>query len=54
VVTSSSQFQQNTVNAKDIPQFTDIQLSESQRRQANEALVESLARDIYNSMMEDF
>jgi len=54
VVTTSSQFQQNTVNAKDIPQFTDIQLSESQRRQANEALVESLARDIYNQMMEDF
>jgi len=54
VVTSSSQFQQSTVNAKNIPQFTDIQLSESQRRQANEALVESLARDVYNTMMEDF
>jgi hypothetical protein len=54
VVTSSSQFQQSALNAKDIPQFTDIQLSESQRRQANEALVESLARDIYNQMMEDF
>ena len=54
VVTSSSQFQQSTVNAKNIPQFTDIQLSESQRRQANEVLIETLARDIYNQMMEDF
>jgi hypothetical protein len=54
VVTSSSQFQQSSVNAKNIPQFTDIQLSESQRRQANEALIESLSRDLYNQMMEDF
>jgi len=54
VVTSSSQFQQSSLNAKDVPQFTDIQLSESQRRQANEALIETLARDIYNAMMEDF
>jgi hypothetical protein len=54
VVTSSSQFQRSTVNAKDVSQFTDIQLSESQRRQANESLLENLARDIYNQMMEDF
>jgi hypothetical protein len=54
VVTSSSQFQQSSLNAKDVPQFTDIQLSESQRRQANEALIETLARDVYNAMMEDF
>ena len=54
VVTSSSQFQQSTLNAKDVGQFTDIQLSESQRRQANESLLENLARDIYNQMMEDF
>jgi len=54
VVTSSSQFQQNTVNAADLGQFTDIQLSESQRREANEKLIETLAREVYNQMMEDF
>jgi Lipopolysaccharide-assembly len=54
VVTSSSQFQQSTLNAANVGQFTDIQLSESQRRQANDALLENLARDIYNQMMEDF
>jgi hypothetical protein len=54
VVTSSSRFQSNTLNTQNVNQFTDIALSESQRRQANEALVETLARDIYNRMMEDF
>lgn len=54
VVTSSSQFQKSTLSAQNVGQFTDIQLSESQRRQANESLVENLARDIYNQMMEDF
>jgi len=54
VVTSSSQFQSTTLNTQNVNQFTDISLSESQRRQANEALVESLARDVYNRMMEDF
>ena len=54
VVTSSSQFQRSAVNVKSIPQFTDIQLSESTRRDANERLIEQLARDVYDSMMEDF
>jgi outer membrane lipopolysaccharide assembly protein LptE/RlpB len=54
VVTSSSQFSQQTVNANNLQQFTDIQLSESTKRQANEQLIETLSRDIYNQMMEDF
>lgn len=54
VVTTSSQFQKNTLNAQNVSQFTDIQLSEGQRRQANEALIETLARELYNQMMEDF
>jgi hypothetical protein len=54
VVTSSSQFQRTTLNAQNVNQFTDIQLSEGQRREANERLVEALSRDIYNQMMEDF
>ena len=54
VVTSSSQFQRSTLNAQNVTQFTDIQLSEGQRREANERLIEMLARDVYNQMMEDF
>lgn len=54
VVTSSSQFQSSTLNAGDVGQFTDIQLSEGQRREANERLIETLARELYNQMMEDF
>jgi len=54
VVTSSSQFQRTTLNAQNVTQFTDIQLSEGQRREANERMIEMLARDVYNQMMEDF
>ena len=54
VVTSSSQFQRTTLNPQNVNQFTDIQLSEGQRREANERLIETLSRDIYNQMMEDF
>jgi hypothetical protein len=54
VVTSSSQFQRSAVNVNSINQFTDIQLSESTRREANERLIEQLSRDLYNRMMEDF
>jgi outer membrane lipopolysaccharide assembly protein LptE/RlpB len=54
VVISSSQFQRSAVSANAIPQFTDVQLSESTRREANERLIEQLTREIYISMMEDF
>lgn len=54
VVTSSSRFQKQTLNSQDLALFTDIQLSEGQRREANERLVENAAREIYNQMMEDF
>ena len=54
VVTTSSQFQKNTLNAQNLTQFTDIQVSESTRREANERLIEGLSRDVYNLMMEDF
>jgi hypothetical protein len=54
VVTGSSQFQQGSVPAEDLGQFTDIQVSEGQRREASERVIETLARSIYNQMMEDF
>lgn len=54
VVTSSSRFQRQTLNPDDLGLFTDIQLSEGQRREANERLLEELSREAYNQMMEDF
>ncbi|MGH7818549.1 MAG: LPS assembly lipoprotein LptE [Candidatus Binatia bacterium] len=54
VVTSSSRFQRTTLNPRDLGRFTDIQVSEGQRREANERLIETLARNVYNQMMEDF
>ena len=54
VVTSSSQFQKSTLSSSDLGRFTDIQLSEGQKREANERLLETLTRSIYNQMMEDF
>jgi hypothetical protein len=55
VVASSSQFlQQSTLNANDLNQLTDVQLSESQRREALDRVLENTSRDLYNSMVENF
>jgi hypothetical protein len=56
VVTSSSQFQQGTLDAKDVrnPQFNFIQLSETERRRAIDRLLSQAVRDVYNQMVEDF
>jgi lipopolysaccharide assembly LptE-like protein len=56
VVTSSSQFQQDTLDAPNIqdPQFSNIQLAETERRQAMTRLLRQAARDVYNQMVEDF
>lgn len=54
VVTSSSRFQRTTIAPEELGNFTDIQVSEGQRREANERVIEELARSIYNQMMEDF
>jgi hypothetical protein len=65
VITSSSQFQQGTLNAGDLPcepnstqpcnpQFTNIQLAETLRRRAIGRLLKRAVRDVYNDMVEDF
>ncbi len=64
VVTSSSQFQQGSLNAADLenPQFASrddsrpvsIQLAETERRLALERLVQQAVRDVYNQMIEGF
>lgn len=66
VVTSSSQFQQQTLDAANLrdpqlspqidkdPQSTGIMLGETERRTALQRLLQHAARDIYNSMLENF
>ena len=56
VVTSSSQFQQGTLDAADIqnPQLSNIQLAETERRNAIARLLNAAVRDIYNQMVENF
>jgi hypothetical protein len=54
IVTTSSQFRSSTLNANDLGGFTDIQLAESRRRETQERLLQSLAHDVYDQIMEDF
>lgn len=55
VVVQSSQFQeQSTLNAQNLAQLSDVQLSESQKGEAVERLLENVSRDLYNAMVEDF
>jgi hypothetical protein len=54
VVTTSSDFRRSTLDARDLGNFTDIQLAESRRRYALDRLVEDLARSVYEQIMEDF
>ncbi|MFM8409875.1 MAG: LPS assembly lipoprotein LptE [Alphaproteobacteria bacterium] len=55
VVASSSAFlSQSNLNANDLNQLTDVQLSESQRREALERVTENVSRDLYNAIVEDF
>lgn len=55
VVVQSSQFQeQSTLNEQNLEQLTDVQLSESQKGEAIERVLENMSRDVYNAMVEDF
>jgi hypothetical protein len=56
VVTSSSAFQQGTLDAGDIqnPEFSNIQLAETERRRAIARLLSQAVRDVYNQMVEAF
>lgn len=55
VVVQSSQFQeQSTLNAQNLLQLSDVQLSESQKEEAIDRVLENMSRDVYNAMVEDF
>ncbi len=55
VVGQSSQFvSTSTLNPQDMAQLTDVQVAESQEAGAVDEALQSLARDLYNAMVEDF
>ena len=54
VITSSPHFQQGTINARDLPNLTNVQLGEAGRHQSQRELLDLLAKDIYSQTMEGF
>jgi len=54
VISSSPHFQQGLMDAQDIANLTDVQVSETRRRAANQQLLQLLAQDIYLDTMEGF
>ncbi len=54
IVTTSSDFRKSTLNPEDLGGFTDVQLAETRRRETLERMIENLARDVYDQIMEDF
>ena len=55
-VTSSSEFQQGTLDANDVhnPQFRSVQIAETERARALTHLLRQTVRDVYNQMVENF
>jgi outer membrane lipopolysaccharide assembly protein LptE/RlpB len=54
VVTSSSDFKTRNLNTADVGQFTDIQLTETLNQEAKDRLVERLARELHQRILEMF
>ena len=54
VISSSPHFQRGTIDARDLPDLTNVQIGEARRREAQRNLIELLARDIYLQAMEGF
>lgn len=54
VVTTSSEFRTNTLNTTDVRNMTDIQLSESERRDVRDKLMERFAKELHQRVMEMF
>lgn len=54
VVTTSSEFRTGTLNASDVRQMTDIQLTDAERRSARSRLMERFAQELRQRVMEMF
>jgi outer membrane lipopolysaccharide assembly protein LptE/RlpB len=54
VVTTSSKFQNQTLNTDDVRRLTDIQLTETENHRVREQLIERFARELHQRLMEMF
>ncbi len=54
VVTTSSAFKTETLNATDVRRMTDIQLTESDRQRARDQLMEGFAHELHQRLLEMF
>jgi hypothetical protein len=54
VVTGSPRFQDETINARDLVDFTNVQIGESRRRAALNELLTSISRSVYLQSVEAF
>jgi len=54
VITNSPHFQQGFINARDLPDLTDVELGDTRRRSAQTELLDILAQDIYLQAVEGF
>jgi hypothetical protein len=54
VVTTSSKFQNQTLNTTNVRSLTDIQLTETESRRMREELIERFARELHQRLMEMF
>jgi hypothetical protein len=54
VVTSSPRFQRGTIDARDLANMTNVQISEARKQTSLSELIDLLARDVYLQGMEGF
>jgi hypothetical protein len=54
VVTTSSEFRTGTLNASDIRRMTDIQLTEGEQKGTRDQLMERVAKELHQRVMEMF
>jgi hypothetical protein len=54
VVATSPHFQRGTIDARDLPSLTNVQIGLTRRREAVADLIDQIARDIYSQAMEGF
>ena len=54
VVPTSSDFRSGTLNTSDVRRLTDIQLTETERKDARTQLMERFAKELYQRIMEMF
>jgi hypothetical protein len=54
VVPTSSDFRTGTLNTSDVNQFTDIQLTEAEKIDTRNQLMERFAKELYQRIMEMF